>query len=951
MRDGGPDTTDSRVLVLAPTARDAAATRDLLAAAGVAAVVCASVEDVCDAAARGAGAGIVTAEAVLADTAGRLAALLRAQPPWSQLPLIVLAPAGAESPKLLRALEAVGPMTLMPRPVQVSTLVSAVKAALRDRARQYAVRDLLDERERAAAALHGERAQAAAILESITDGFLAIDRDWTFTYVNGAAGRLLSCAPGDLLGKNLWEAYPGQVGTGFERMHRRVAAGGPAESRTEYYPDHDRWYEGHTYPAPDGITIYFRDVSGQKRAEAERERLTAEAARQARLFDTTLSSISDFAYVLDRGARFRYVNKPLLDLWGLALDQAVGKDFFGLNYPPDLAAQLARQVSEVFDTRRPLTDQTPYTSPTGVYGYYEYIFSPVFAADGAVEAIAGTTRNITKQKEAEAALRRIADASRAINSVLSADSIIRIATMEARALVGAHVAAASLLSPDDPASALHTLALSAKHGYFRPADDNVPAASLHPLVENATAPVRLTRAELLAHPLYHAIGKGVMGWPPPAGWLAVPLVGYSGKTMGFLQLSDKEGGEFTADDEAALVQLAAVAAAGIENARLYERLKEQDKRKDEFLATLAHELRNPLAPVRNGLQIFRMTPLANPALDQVREMMERQVTHLVHLVDDLLDVSRVTSGKIVLKMERVELGAVVAAAVETSRPLVEAAGHTLTVELPAAPVTVTADPHRLAQVLTNLINNSAKYTPAGGAIRVRAGRDGADAVLSVHDTGVGLPAEMLPKIFDMFTQVGGSLERSQGGLGIGLTLVRKLAEMHGGTVTAESPGAGQGSTFTVRLPLSRGEGPGIRGEDNPPSSSPLTPDPSPLKVLVVDDNVDGAESLAMLLTIGGHTAKTAHTGPAGLAAVKAFRPDVVFLDIGLPGMNGYEVAKHIRDDPALGARVALVALTGWGTDDDRQRATAAGFDHHLTKPAEAERVTALLAKLAPRARA
>jgi PAS domain S-box-containing protein len=353
-------------------------------------------------------------------------------------------------------------------------------------------------------------------------------------------------------------------------------------------------------------------------------------------------------------------------------------------------------------------------------------------------------------------------------------------------------------------------------------------------------------------------------------------------------------------------------------------LEEQDRRKDEFLATLAHELRNPLAPIRTGLHILRKSGTGEQAA-RMHEMMERQLQHLVRLVDDLLDISRITLGKVELKKERVDFRAVLGSALESTRPLIEAANHELAVRLPADPLPLDADPTRLAQVLANLLNNAAKYTPPGGRIQLAAEVDGSMLVVRVSDTGVGIPADMLTKVFDMFTQVGRSIDHSQGGLGIGLTLVRRLLEMHGGSVEAQSPGANAGSTFIVRLPLAeRVEMP----------AEPLTPAAAQRlrRILIVDDNHDAAESLSMLLSIEGHDTRVANDGEGALAAVPEFRPDTVFLDIGMPGMNGYETARHLRQ--AHGRALRLIALTGWGSEEDRRRAREAGFDAHLVKPVD-----------------
>ena len=476
-------------------------------------------------------------------------------------------------------------------------------------------------------------------------------------------------------------------------------------------------------------------------------------------------------------------------------------------------------------------------------------------------------------------------------------------------------------------------AISLSEKYASQRGREVLPDGLSALVCQTNLPLRLTEAEVASHPEWRGNNDA-----PARSWLGVPLVGHGGRNLGIIQLSDKEAGDFTREDEAVLAQLAATASVGLENSRLYDSLREQDKRKDEFLATLAHELRNPLAPVRTGLEILKVAGDGEQA-KTARDMMERQLGHMVRLVDDLMDVSRVSRGQMELKPEKLTIQVVLDMAFETSRPLVEGGRHELSISLPKEALHVIADLTRLAQMFSNLINNAAKYTPEGGRIDLCADRDGEHVVVRVTDTGVGIPQEMLSKVFDLFTQVGQTLDRSQGGLGIGLSLVRRLAEMHGGTVGADSPGPGLGSTFTVRLPLAPAES--DEPENLNESTEPAENVVSLQRVLVVDDNVDGAESLAMLLQLFGHETRTVHTGPDALTAVRDFLPDVVFLDIGLPGMNGYEVAKRLRQDAGL-VTPMLVALTGWGSEDDRRRAREAGFDGHLTKPVDPATVREIL---------
>ncbi len=391
------------------------------------------------------------------------------------------------------------------------------------------------------------------------------------------------------------------------------------------------------------------------------------------------------------------------------------------------------------------------------------------------------------------------------------------------------------------------------------------------------------------------------------------------------------------------IDITARRASEEELRRLNEELAAAHRRKDEFLATLAHELRNPLAPITNALEILRRKDPGDPALRWTRDIIDRQVRQMTRLVDDLLDVARITRGRIELKRSRVALADVVHSAVEAARPFVEAGGHALELLLPSQPLWLQADAMRLTQVLLNLLNNAAKYTPAGGRITLSVQAREGQAEISVRDTGIGLAAEHLATVFEMFSQVAPALERSQGGLGIGLALARGLVELHGGSIHARSEGLGHGTEFVVRLPLAPDE-PVLAPADD----SRHAPAVSPLKVLVVDDNRDAAESLAALLRLGGHEVALAHSGEAALDVAGRFRPTLALLDIGMPGMNGYELAQALRAQP-WGARMVLAALTGWGQQDDKRRAFEAGFDHHLTKPVEPAALDTVLLAAAARA--
>jgi signal transduction histidine kinase len=364
-------------------------------------------------------------------------------------------------------------------------------------------------------------------------------------------------------------------------------------------------------------------------------------------------------------------------------------------------------------------------------------------------------------------------------------------------------------------------------------------------------------------------------------------------------------------------------------------LREADRRKDEFLATLSHELRNPLAPIRTALEVMRLAKADPDLVDRAHATIERQVAHMVRITDDLLDVARITQNKVQLRRERLDLRGVLHGAIEAVRPFIDVQRHSLSVDVAPDPIWIDADPTRLAQVFSNLLNNAAKYTDPGGEIRVRATASGAQGVVSVIDTGVGIPPAMLPSIFDMFTQLPADRDRTHGGLGIGLTLARRLVEMHDGQIEALSEGPGRGSRFTVHLPLAA-----VRAQERAPGAA-RAPAGLRCRVLIADDNVDAGAMLQLMLEIKGHDVRVATDGLEAVAIAESFEPQIAFLDIGMPRLDGYETARRMRT--LLGRKVLLVALTGWGQDEDKRRSSEAGFDHHLTKPPEPDVLEQLVA--------
>ena len=423
---------------------------------------------------------------------------------------------------------------------------------------------------------------------------------------------------------------------------------------------------------------------------------------------------------------------------------------------------------------------------------------------------------------------------------------------------------------------------------------------------------------------------GVEIWTQVA---AVPLKGRDDVTRGHVAI--------VTDIDAFKRTEAALRLAESRQRELFDEVARANRNLSEFLAVLAHELRNPLAPLMTGLELLRVGPRDPAVAANVRDMMERQVRQLAHLIDDLLDIARVTNGKVEIRKTRVDLNAIVTNAVETSLPLIDKHRHALDLQLHAAPLPVQADATRIAQVIGNLLTNAAKYTPPGGALSLRVTQDGAHAVVTVSDNGVGIPAASLESVFEMFSQVGSNRQHAQGGLGIGLSLVRQLVDLHGGAVSAHSEGIGKGSTFVVRLAL-----------DDAPAAAPLeevaaqgTTAAPALRILVTDDNVDAAVTLSMLLEMEGHAVTVAHDGQQALRLAAQGLPDVVFLDIGLPDMSGHDVARGLRQIAGL-ERCTIVAVSGWGAQEDLARSSAAGFDAHFTKPVDSSRVLDYLAVVA-----
>ena len=575
---------------------------------------------------------------------------------------------------------------------------------------------------------------------------------------------------------------------------------------------------------------------------------------------------------------------------------------------------------------------------------------------GRVSHVAIAFKDVTAEMERRETERRLVEESRinetlhrlgaAFARELEEDRLMQLITEEATGLIGAAYGAffysVNEPAPDGERGGAYALHVAA--GIDRAAFERFPMPRATELFGPTLRGEEVICLEdVTRDPRYGRSGPQPPGHPVVTSYLAAPVVARTGAVLGALFFGHPEAGRFTRSHAQLIEGLAAQAAIAVENARLYrdlreseERARQADRRKDEFLAMLSHELRNPLAPISTALELMKMNGETGAARE--REIIERQVGHLIGLVDDLLDVSRITRGKIQLRREPLEIAPVVASAVEMVSPLLEQRAHSLRVELPSRPLRVYADRIRLGQVIANLLHNAAKYTEPGGRVTIAATEDADSVRVAVSDTGIGIAPELLPSLFDLFTQGERSIDRSQGGLGLGLTLVRSLVRLHGGQVEARSEGPGRGSTFEITLPRLTAD------------QAAHVPRPTPYpaaqargrgrRVLVVDDNQDAADLIAEALRTVGFEVAVAHDGPSALEAAARLHPEVALLDIGLPLMDGYEVARHLRQQENGG--IQLIAITGYGQDSDRARTRELGFAHHFVKPVDLQTLLASL---------
>jgi PAS domain S-box-containing protein len=778
----------------------------------------------------------------------------------------------------------------------------------------------------------------STMLESISDGYIALDRAWACTALNNKACESMGMSRDEILGRRIWDLYPDTIGTSFEAAMRRAATERETVVFDYYYPGRDRWYENRVYPSEGGVSMFFAEITERKRAE---EILVQSEERFRALAENT--SLLVWTCTPDR--RCDYVS-PQFELYtGISL---LGDWRLELVHPDDRAGMLAaweHTMSEAgavdFELRMRRHDE--------VWRWFQVGLVPLRAPDGQIVKWLGTCTDINDRKRAVDALlasekslakdlalmKTLQEVSTRLVREVDAEPPLLEIVDAAIAITSADMGNIQLLDHGSGA-----LRIAASRGFDRPFlrfFDTVHEgqAACGQAVQRGA---RLVIGDITTSPVF--VGTPALDVLVTAGVRGVqstPLVCRSAQLLGVLSTHYRTPHVPTDQELHLLDVLVRQAADWVERTQSQKELRlakkaleEADRRKDEFLAVLAHELRNPLASVMAGSRLLRRSTSSAIEAERTRDMIEHEVGQLSQLVDDLLDVSGIATGRVVLRCEAVDLRKVLHRVVESTRPLFEGRKHGLQFDVPREPVRVRGDAVRLVQVFANLLANAARYTPAEGRISFTAGMAGRQAVVRILDSGIGIAPADLPYIFDLFNRIERSRDHAEGGLGIGLTISRRLVEMHNGSLEAFSDGPGCGSEFVVRLPLVHAL---PKDETMPLPALLARGPPRSHRILLVDDNEAFATAMASLLSAMGHDVQVIHDGGAAIGTARALRPQVVLLDINLPGKRGYDIAREIRADPAF-AGTLLIAVTGYGQERDKHHAQQAGFDHHLTKPVD-----------------
>jgi PAS domain S-box-containing protein len=797
-------------------------------------------------------------------------------------------------------------------------------------------------RKEAEAALRRAEDRFRVAQESSLDGFTILRavrgeggriEDFEWEFANPAAARMLRSTPEELVGRRLLDLLPGNRDRSelFGLYVKVVETGQPHDIELHDQGEGiDGWFRNMAVRLGDGLAVSFCDITQRRAME---EALRASEAQYRAVYDQATAGIAE----VDLDGRFLRANDRYCAIVGYPREELLGMHFREITHPDDPPANLDR-FARVPEGPSGDTIEQRHVRKDGQTVWCRAAVSLIRDAGGQAERVVAVVEDITERKRAEERLRLLWEAAAVLLSTGEPDAMIRGLFSKLAPHFGLDLYFNYMLDEAGQALRLESCV-------------GIPEAEARSIArlelgQAVCGTVARTLRPIMATDIQHSDDPKVQLVKSfgVRAYACTPLL--AGEALlGTLSFASRSRDRFDEDEIEFFGTVCRYVAAAYERLRLIGRLREADRRKDEFLATLAHELRTPLAPIRHAVALLRKLGPPDPEMQAYRDVIDRQVGHMAVLLEDLLDVSRITRDTLRLRRERVDLASVARVALETSRPLIESGAHEVFVSLPDEPVVLDADPTRLAQVLSNLLNNAAKYSDRGGTIALAAERRDGRVSVSVKDTGIGIESEHLSHIFEMFSQVTPAMERSQGGLGIGLSLVRGLVELHGGSVEARSEGPGTGSEFIVHLPVAAAS-PSAQPSGPPAERNGARRPGHPARILLVDDSVDSARTLGWLLKLAGHEVQLAHSGPAGLEAAERFRPEVAVLDLGLPGFDGFELARRLRRRPG-GDGLILIALTGWGQERDRLRTREAGFDHHLVKPVDSDALVDLLRSPVP----